>query len=55
MTAAILVLIAEGTVFWLVFFRLKLLRLTPTWVVIFIFVMIPVLVVFLVIDALLNT
>src|SRR5215475_5442347 len=48
MTAAILVLIAEGTVFWLVFFRLKLLRLTPTWVVIFLFIMAPVFVVFLV-------
>jgi multidrug resistance efflux pump len=48
MTAAILVLIAECTVFWLVFFRLKLLRLTPTWVVIFIFIMIPVYLVFLI-------
>ncbi|MCP3465626.1 hypothetical protein [Bradyrhizobium sp. CCGUVB23] len=48
MTAAILVLVAEATVFWLVFFRLKLLRLTPTWVVIFIFIMAPVFVVFLI-------
>src|SRR5262249_31447276 len=48
MTAAILVLIAEGTVFWLVFFRLKLLRLTPTWAVIFLFIMAPVFVVFLI-------
>ncbi|WP_198031943.1 HlyD family secretion protein [Bradyrhizobium sp. Ec3.3] len=48
MTAAILVLIAEATVFWLVFFRLKLLRLSPTWVVIFIFIMAPVFVVFLI-------
>jgi len=48
MTAAILVLIAECAVFWLVFFRLKLLRLTPTWVVIFVFVMAPVFVVFLI-------
>ena len=48
MTAAILVLIAEFTVFWLVFFRLKLLRLTPTWVVIFLFIMAPVFVVFLI-------
>src|SRR5215475_5339441 len=48
MTGAILVLIAECTVFWLVFFRLKLLRLTPTWVVIFIFIMLPVFVVFLI-------
>src|SRR5215510_13924935 len=48
MTAAILVLIAECTVFWLVFFRLKLLRLTPTWVVIFLFVMAPVFLVFLI-------
>jgi multidrug resistance efflux pump len=48
MTAAILVLIAECTVFWLVFFRLKLLRLTPTWVVIFVFIMAPVFVVFLI-------
>src|SRR5262245_43604516 len=48
MTAAILVLIAEGTVFWLVFFRLKLLRLTPTWVVIFLFIMAPVFLVFLI-------
>jgi multidrug resistance efflux pump len=48
MTAAILVLIAEFTVFWLVFFRLKLLRLTPTWVVIFLFIMAPVFLVFLI-------
>src|SRR5499433_1775696 len=48
MTAAILVLIAEGMVFWLVFFRLKLLRLTPTWVVIFLFIMAPVFVAFLI-------
>jgi multidrug resistance efflux pump len=48
MTAAILVLIAEGTVFWLIFFRLKLLRLTPTWVVIFLFIMAPVFLVFLI-------
>jgi hypothetical protein len=31
MTAAILVIIAACAVFWLVFFRLKLLRLTPGW------------------------
>src|SRR5215813_12782984 len=48
MTAAILVFIAEATMFWLVFFRLKLLRLTPTWVVIFVFIMAPVFVVFLI-------
>src|SRR5215471_8301731 len=48
MTAAILVFIAICAVFWLVFFRLKLLRLTPTWVVIFVFVMGPVFLVFLV-------
>src|SRR5215471_12925557 len=48
MTAAILVLIAECTVFWLLFFRLKLLRFTPAWVVIFIFVMAPVFLVFLI-------
>jgi multidrug resistance efflux pump len=48
MTAAILVLIAEGAVFWLVFFRLKLLRLSPTWVVIFVFLMAPVFLVFLI-------
>jgi multidrug resistance efflux pump len=48
MTAAILVLIAEGVLFWLVFFRLKLLRLTPTWVVIFVFIMAPVFLVFLI-------
>src|SRR5215471_2010664 len=48
MTAAILVLIAEGMVFWLVFFRLKLLRLTPTWVVIFLFIMAPVFLGFLI-------
>src|SRR5215472_18181414 len=48
MTAAILILIAELSVFWLVFFRLKLLRLTPTWVVIFLFIMIPVFMVFLI-------
>ena len=48
MAAAILVLIAECTIFWLLFFRLKLLRLTPTWVVIFVFVMAPVFFVFLI-------
>src|SRR5215469_16565877 len=48
MTAAILVLIAEVALFWLVFFRLKLLRLTPTWVVIFVFIMVPVFMVFLI-------
>src|SRR5215470_9099511 len=48
MTAAILVFITECVVFWLIFFRIKLLRLTPTWVVIFIFVMAPVFLVFLI-------
>ena len=31
MTAAILVLIIGLAIFWLVFFKLKLLRLTPAW------------------------
>jgi hypothetical protein len=37
MTAAILVIIAACAVFWLVFFRLKLLRLTPGWAIVFAF------------------
>ena len=48
MTAAILVIIAACAVFWLVFFRLKLLRLTPGWGIIFAFVVLHLFLVFLI-------
>jgi multidrug resistance efflux pump len=48
MTAAILVIIAACAVFWLVFFRLKLLRLTPGWGIVFAFVVIHLFLVFLI-------
>jgi multidrug resistance efflux pump len=48
MTAAILVIIAACAVFWLVFFRLKLLRLTPGWTVVFAFFVLHLFLVFLI-------
>jgi multidrug resistance efflux pump len=48
MTAAILVIIAACAVFWLVFFRLKLLRLTPGWGIVFAFVVLHLFLVFLI-------
>jgi multidrug resistance efflux pump len=48
MTAAILVIIFAGAVFWLVFFRLKLLRLTPGWAIIFAFFVLHLFLVFLI-------
>jgi multidrug resistance efflux pump len=48
MTAAILVIIVACTIFWLVFFRLKLLRLTPGWGIIFAFFVVHLLLVFVV-------
>jgi multidrug resistance efflux pump len=47
-TAAILVIIAACAVFWLVFFRLKLLRLTPGWGIVFAFVVLHLFLVFLI-------
>jgi hypothetical protein len=35
MIAALLVLAVAFTVFWLIFFRFKLIRLTPGWGIIF--------------------
>jgi multidrug resistance efflux pump len=48
MTAAILVIIAACAVFWLVFFKLKLLRLTPGWGIVFAFVVLHLFLVFLI-------
>jgi multidrug resistance efflux pump len=48
MTAAILVIIAACAVFWLVFFRLKLLRLTPGWAIVFAFFVLHLFLVFLI-------
>ena len=48
MTAAILVIIVACAVFWLVFFKLKLLRLTPGWAIIFTFFVIHLFLVFLI-------
>ncbi len=48
MTAAILVIIVACAVFWLVFFRLKLLRLTPGWAIIFAFFVLHLFLVFLI-------
>jgi multidrug resistance efflux pump len=47
-TAAILVIIVASTVFWLVFFKLKLLRLTPGWGFIFVFFVLHLFLVFLI-------
>jgi multidrug resistance efflux pump len=48
MTAAILVIIAACAIFWLVFFKLKLLRLTPGWGIVFAFVVLHLFLVFLI-------
>jgi multidrug resistance efflux pump len=48
MTAAILVIIAACAVFWLIFFRLKLLRLTPGWAIVFTFFVLHLFLVFLI-------
>ena len=48
MAAAILVIIVACAVFWLVFFRLKLLRLTPGWTVIFAFFVLHLFLVFMI-------
>jgi multidrug resistance efflux pump len=45
---AILVIIAAGAIFWLVFFKLKLLRLTPGWGIVFGFVALHLLLVFVI-------
>jgi multidrug resistance efflux pump len=47
-TAAILVIVVACAVFWLVFFRLKLLRLTPGWAVVFTFFVLHLFLVFLI-------
>jgi multidrug resistance efflux pump len=48
MTAAILVIIVACTIFWLVFFKLKLLTLTPGWAIVFSFVVLHLFLVFLI-------
>jgi len=48
MTAAILVIIVACAVFWLVFFKLRLLRLTPGWTVVFAFFVLHLFLVFLI-------
>src|SRR5215475_12760554 len=48
MTAAILAIIAASAVFWLVFFKFKLLRLAPGWVLIFTFFVLHLLLVFII-------
>src|SRR5262245_64139841 len=48
MTAAILVIIVACAVFWLVFFKLKLLRLSPGWVIVFTFFVLHLFLVFLI-------
>jgi multidrug resistance efflux pump len=48
MTAAILVIIVACAVFWLIFFKLKLLRLTPGWALIFTFFVLHLFLVFLI-------
>ena len=48
MTAAILVIIVACALFWLVFFKLKLLRLTPGWGFIFAFFVLHLFLVFLI-------
>ena len=48
MMAAILVLIVACAIFWLVFFKFKLLRLTPGWGLIFAFFVIHLLLVFMI-------
>jgi multidrug resistance efflux pump len=48
MTAAILVLVVFGAIFWLVFLRLKLIRLTPGWGIVSAFFVIHLFLVFLI-------
>jgi len=48
MLAAILILIAAAAIFWLIFFKFKLLRLTPGWGFIFALFMIHVMLVFMI-------
>ena len=48
MTAGILVLIFFSFIFWLVFFKLKLLRLTPAWGFVFALVMLHLLLIFVI-------
>ena len=48
MTAAILVIIAAFAIFWLVFFKLKLLRLTPGWGFVFGFFVLHLFLVFMI-------
>jgi multidrug resistance efflux pump len=48
MTAAILVIIFACTIFWLVFFKLKLLRLTPGYGIVFAFFVLHLFLVFLI-------
>ena len=48
MLAAILILIVAAAIFWLVFFKFKLLRLTPAWGFIFALFMIHVMLVFMI-------
>jgi multidrug resistance efflux pump len=48
MTAAILVIIVAFAVFWLVFFKLKLLRLTPGWGIVFAFFVLHLFLVFVI-------
>ena len=48
MTAAILVIVVACTIFWLVFFKLRLIRLTPGWGIIFAFFVVHLLLVFII-------
>ena len=48
MTAAILVIVVACTIFWLVFFKLKLIRLTPGWGIIFAFFVVHLFLVFII-------
>ena len=48
MTAALLAIVVASAIFWLVFFKLKLLRLTPGWGLIFGFFVIHLLLVFVI-------
>ena len=48
MTAALLILAVSGVIFWLVFFKFKLLRLSPGWALIFAFFVTHVTLVFLI-------
>jgi multidrug resistance efflux pump len=48
MTAAILVIIVACAIFWLVFFKLKLIRLTPGWAIVFTFFVLHLFLVFLI-------